>query len=248
MSTRQIITPRVKTAEWLKSIERDIVSVFLVPNDQVLLFNYGCLLQIILACCSSRGEGGDQRTEAGRTSEEREESSNPAKWCWTSPPRPSQPLYPSSSASGPASSLALASVTRNRRPREHCSSLAQRPRVNWYIVSGWSDVRDTSVMTSDHGDIDTSQLLPTSFSLKLVDTYLYTHTFSTLLPLLFTRHSCHAIDTTKQIILPLYRTLCTNNIVYTNTDLVERDIIKGIWHQLVPLQPVLRILIKQNQP
>ena len=144
---------------------------------QVLLFNFGCLLQIILACCSSRGEGGDQRTEAGRTSEEREreESSNPAKWCWTSPPRPSQPLYPSSSASGPASPLALASVTRNRRPREHCSSLAQRPRDNWYIVSEWSDVRDTSVMTSDHGDIDTSQLLPTSFSLKLVDTI---HTFN----------------------------------------------------------------------
>ena len=72
MSRRHVITPRVKTAEWLKSIER-------VPNDQVLLFNFGCLLQIILACCSSRGEGGDQRTEAGRTSEEREESSNPAK-------------------------------------------------------------------------------------------------------------------------------------------------------------------------
>ena len=72
MSRRKVITSRVKTAEWLKSIEREIVSVFLVPNDQVLLFNYGCLLQIILACCSSRGEGGDQRTEAGRTSEERE--------------------------------------------------------------------------------------------------------------------------------------------------------------------------------
>ena len=175
MSTRQIITLRVKTAEWLKSIERKIVPIFLVPNGQVLLFNFGCLLQIILACCSSRGEGGwseDRGWENQRG--EREESSNPAKWCWTSPPRPSQPLYPSSSASGPASLLALASVTRNRRPREHCSNLAQRPRDNWYIVSGWSDVRDTSVMTSDHGDIDTSQLLPTSLSLKLVDTY-YTY-------------------------------------------------------------------------
>ena len=33
------------------------------------------------------------------------------------------------------------------------------------------------MMTSDHGDIDTSQLLPTSFSLKLVDRYLL-HTYN----------------------------------------------------------------------